>query len=66
MQSLPAIKPVIKEAKSRYDEFQAYHINKADAVHLTARLSSSLLFLRRLILGIGRIPSMAQAVREDI
>jgi hypothetical protein len=35
MQSNPAIKPVLKAAKSRFDEFQAYHINQADAVHVT-------------------------------
>lgn len=35
MQSNPAINPVIKAAKSRYDEFQAYHVNQADGIHVT-------------------------------
>ncbi|KAF9478985.1 Di-copper centre-containing protein [Pholiota conissans] len=34
LQSRPAVKPVIKAARSRYDEFQAFHINQADAVHV--------------------------------
>ena len=33
--SLPAHNPPIKEAKTRFDEFQAYHITIANDVHVT-------------------------------
>ncbi|KAH9478721.1 Tyrosinase P [Psilocybe cubensis] len=37
LQSKPALQPVIKEAKTRFDEFQAYHIAIADTVHLVGQ-----------------------------
>ncbi|KAF8196033.1 tyrosinase [Pholiota molesta] len=33
LQSLPAQEPVLPEAKTRFDEFQAYHLENADFVH---------------------------------
>jgi hypothetical protein len=38
LHSHPAKEPVFAEAKSRFDEFQAYHIQQADSVHLVVSL----------------------------
>ncbi|KAF8954699.1 hypothetical protein BDZ97DRAFT_1927844 [Flammula alnicola] len=37
LQAHPAINPVFKAAKTRFDEFQAYHIQQADKVHVTGQ-----------------------------
>ncbi|KAF8178229.1 tyrosinase [Pholiota molesta] len=37
LHSHPAKEPVFAEAKSRFDEFQAYHIQQADSVHLVGQ-----------------------------
>ncbi|KJA17062.1 hypothetical protein HYPSUDRAFT_146932 [Hypholoma sublateritium FD-334 SS-4] len=34
LQSHPAVDPVMPEARTRFDEFQAYHIQVADGIHL--------------------------------
>ncbi|KAF9553546.1 tyrosinase [Agrocybe pediades] len=36
-QSKPAINPTIKASKSRFDEFQSYHISIADSVHFVGQ-----------------------------
>lgn len=36
-QGLPALDPAIKAAKSRFEEFQSYHVVIADAVHQLVR-----------------------------
>lgn len=37
LQSHPALDSVMPEARTRFDEFQAYHIQAADGIHLLVR-----------------------------
>lgn len=38
-QSLPALDPAIQGAKTRFEEFQSYHVVIADSVHQLVRSS---------------------------
>ena len=46
LQSHPAVDPVMPQARTRFDEFQAYHIQIADGIHLLVRCFFIALFGR--------------------
>lgn len=68
LQSRPSQDPAVPAAKSRFDEFQAYHIEQSDnGIHVTVRkIWIHHRFTPLMANILGPIPSVAQALRENI
>ena len=60
LQSLPSQDTAVPAAKSRFDEFQAYHIEQSDnGIHVTVRMIWIHCLFTPLMVLLGPIPSMA-------
>jgi hypothetical protein len=60
LQSLPSQDNTVPAAKSRFDEFQAYHIEQSDnGIHVTVRMIWIHRLFTPLMVLLGPIPSMA-------
>jgi len=67
LQSLPSQDTTVPAAKSRFDEFQAYHIEQSDnGIHVTVRMIWIHFLFTPLIVLLGPIPSMAHAFLENV
>ena len=67
LQLLPSQDTTVPAAKSRFDEFQAYHIEQSDnGIHVTVLIMLFYHLFTPLIVMLGPIPSVAQALLENI